>query len=699
MVICVLWCLLVVTIQFSSGDIGLNCSISSQSFEKILGIRPTSNHSTLLFKSNSSDTPATPECISKCGSDHGCFSFLLDYKKAECYYFRQEVDENDTQNLLLDDNVAWFVKRCYENAEKCKKLWVMERVPGAILVDNDNKILPGNFTRYECQKNCLKENQCKSANFRVIDDTLKGTCALSRNDRYLLPSSYRVSGYDEEYFENQCSDGHVNNADFCSYEQYDNTTLGHFDIHFMTKTKEDCQQLCDQYPGFNCRAYTVKGQNCYLHSEDTKIFGPTLLKEMIGWTYYEKARCLNITVSCSETYMRIRYQPELNFHGKLYMQGFSENTVCYALGDSTKNEVILKLPILEKNCGITEADGSQNRTLMFGTLVLQYNPIIQTQNDRIIRVGCIFGNETKVIVGTGVKISATYPSKGSSLVAPTTNVTKFPVVQMKIIDLNKREEVSDTQIGQELQMIIELKANASYDIWASHLVAMTERSDESIFLLDDAGCPTNLNIFPALRKRVTRNSKQLVANFQAFKFASSPIVRFSVIVQFCEKECKPINCGDNVYSYGRRKREIRTHSIHTLNGTTVVKVNRTEFEGRTRNVNEMPLEYFMVVRDAVSTSDRLVFGDNKILFAGYNYSTQEVCLDYSLVVGLITTWIIVQIIFLVGCVLLVRRYKRYYQEESMRQSMEELHKNFGIGFSNVENRRGVHWADNDHMLG
>nr|CAI5868275.1 unnamed protein product [Callosobruchus analis] len=698
MVISVLWCVLL-TFRMTAGDNGLNCSVDTQNFEKILGIRPIVNNSVLLYKSNSSDTPATAECISRCGNDDACLSFVLDYKKAQCHYFTYQLKENDTSKLLLDEDVAWFVKRCYDNGETCNKLWTMERISGAILVDNDNQMLPGNLTRFECQTSCLKQKQCRSANFRVTDDTLKGSCALSRNDRHLLPSSYRVSGYDEEYFENQCDADNANNADFCSYEQYDNATLGHVDVYFETKSKEDCQQLCDHYAGFNCRAYTVRGKSCYLHSEDTKVFGPTLLKEKPGWTYYEKARCLNITVSCSETYMRIRYQPEIKFHGKLYMQGFSENAECYAVGSSTRNEVILKLPILTSSCGITEADGSQNRTLMFGTLVLQYNPIIQTQNDRIIRVGCIFGNESKVIVGTGVKISPTYPNKGSSLVAPTTNITKFPVVQMRIIDLNKHEEVSDTQIGQELQMIIELKSNTSYDIWASHLVAMTERSDESIFLLDDAGCPTNLNIFPALRKIVTPYSKQLVANFQAFKFASSPIVRFSVIVQFCEEECKPINCGENVYSHGRRKREIRTHSIHTVNGTKVVMINRTDFETRSKNINEMPLEYFMVVRDPVSTSDRLVFGDKKILFAGYNYSTQEVCLDYSLVVGLIVTWIIVQIIFLVGCVLLVRRYKRYYQEETMRQSMEELHKNFGIGFSNVENRRGVHWADNDHMLG
>ncbi|VEN34047.1 unnamed protein product, partial [Callosobruchus maculatus] len=209
MVFSVLWCVLFM-FRISSGDNALNCSADSQNFEKILGIRPIANNSTLLYKSNSSDSPATAECISRCGNDDGCLSFVLDYKKAQCQYFKYQVKENDTSQLLLDEDVAWFVKRCYGDGENCKKLWALERISGAILVDNDNKMLPGNLTRFECQTSCLQEKHCRSANFRVTDETLKGTCALSRNDRHLLPSSYRVSGYDEEYFENQCGNDNIN---------------------------------------------------------------------------------------------------------------------------------------------------------------------------------------------------------------------------------------------------------------------------------------------------------------------------------------------------------------------------------------------------------------------------------------------------------------------------------------------------------
>lgn len=68
---------------------------------------------------------------------------------------------------------------------------------------------------------------------------------------------------------------------------------------------------------------------------------------------------------------------------------------------------------------------------------------------------------------------------------------------------------------------------------------MTENSQESILLLDDNGCPTNLEVFPALNK-LENGTTKLVSTFQAFKFASSPIIRFSVIVQFCANKCPEV---------------------------------------------------------------------------------------------------------------------------------------------------------------
>lgn len=726
MMIQFLW--VVLLIKLNGGARILNCPKSDTRLEKIIGLRPpTSSGQQLLFKlsKNESSRPITLECIANCQANNNCRSFVLHYDTLECYWFDYDVTEiGQETRSVIDKDAAWFTKVCLKQDIECKKLWIFERLPGATLIGNDTKTLPKKITRTECQQNCLNEKEflCRSVKFRIEFDynltensETTGICTLSNTDRHLMPNAYRVSTYDDEYFENQCTGVHRNLSNkeiysqaYCAYEEYENVILSHSDLQYKGNNKDECQAFCENATSFICRGFSVTGNSanvCLLHSEDTKLHGPKLLKPSELSTYYERARCLDINVSCSETYMTIRYHPETDFHGKLYMQGYSENPQCFVLGQGKYNLITLKLPLLTSECGVSKADSSINRTLLSGTLIIQYNALIQTQSDRILKVGCIFGNESRVLVGTGVKITSTLPNKGSTLLNTSSNETVAPVVEMRIVDLRTQEEVTDTQIGQELQLVIELKEKTNtYDFWASHLIAMTENGDESIFLLDDRGCPTNLNIFPSLTKEVTNSSRKLVGTFQAFKFASSAVVRFSVIIQFCSAACPAIKCSHDIESYGKRKRrDIESHVLETVNGNKHIKSyppkNESFAQTTSSVVNQMPLEYIMVVRQSNSHSDRLVLGnkDTKILVAGYNYATNEVCMDYSLVLGLIVTWIIIQLIFIICSIALVKRYKRYYEEQYTKTSMEELHKNFGIGFSNLENRR-VRWADNGNDI-
>lgn len=91
----------------------------------------------------------------------------------------------------------------------CDKLWAFDRIPGAILIGNDTKTLPTPLTRIECQQYCLNETDfdCRSVKYKINRPdygTTKGMCILSNTDRHLTPYAYRVSTFDEEYFENQC---------------------------------------------------------------------------------------------------------------------------------------------------------------------------------------------------------------------------------------------------------------------------------------------------------------------------------------------------------------------------------------------------------------------------------------------------------------------------------------------------------------
>ncbi|XP_065173640.1 uncharacterized protein [Atheta coriaria] len=598
----------------------------------------------------------------------------------------------------------------------------MERIPASTLVGNSTKRLPVPQTRLECEENCLAESdfRCRSTKFRlmpvnsVINDYYAprqtadaiGECTLSSADRFITPQGFRVSGYDDEYFENQCADPVTN--EFCAFEEYPNVMLTHVDAVYPNLTNVQCQRECEQYTAFRCRGYSLipsfkasmshQQYMCLVHSENSKVHGPKSLREHPGAMYYERAPCLNIRVECTNTLMTISYDTDMVFNGKIYMKGFSETSECYVIGNKSRH-VELHVPLTSHKCGITKITSDQNRTLYASTMVLQYNSMVQTQADRIIKVGCIFGSGgNRVVVGTGFNITDNTDHTGSTNINST--LPNQPTVEMKIIDLSSNE-VGDTEIGDELQLIIEMKpANSGIDLTAGHLIAMTETSQDSILLLDDRGCPTNLDAFPGLKKQVDGDSIKLTSSFQAFKFSSSNVIRFSVTVTFCEQKCPDVDCGgETFYNRMRRRADLGDNEV------AVKSVNRSEFQ-RTDAANhlqgnktfQMALEYTLIVRNINAKPDKLVYGENnKILVAGFDYLNNEVCIDFSLVIGLIVLWLLIQIILLVACFMLIRKYKKHYENQYLNESIEELHKNFGLGFSNLDTSRRVRFDDTNVM--
>ncbi|XP_017780788.1 PREDICTED: uncharacterized protein LOC108565714 [Nicrophorus vespilloides] len=665
-------------------------------FEKIIGIRPRySLHPNLLHQATNDgrSRSITIDCLNKCLEIKECSSFVLFYENASCYWFTDDISNlHEEDETLYDADVAWFRKTCFHEPKICDRIWTFERIPGATLVGNNTKQLPKAVKRSECQQACLNETtfECRSAKFRIQNysnfrSEASGLCTLSDADRHSVPNAYRASRLDEEYLENQCTKNLTNV--FCAFEEFPDVRLGHSDASLSDASESQCRSECDSKTIFGCRGYTLLPGSrshlftCLMHGENSKLHGPRALVHHAGAKYYERAPCLNITVTCSRDEMLVRFQPDNPFRGRLYMNGYSDNPECYALGND-RAPITLRLPLVMHRCGILEARSPINRTLMSSTMIIQYNSLVQTQSDRIINVGCVFANDTKkVVVGTGFNVSRDHTGLGTSLINSSVSL---PTVDMRIVDLSTNGDISETEIGDDLKLIIEMHPrNNGFDIWAGHLIAMTENGRESILLLDDRGCPTNLDIFPSLQKIYNNDSVTLTSTFQAFKFSSSNILRFSVIVQFCSGRCPSIDCGA-VYNANNKRRAVVTEDVS----------NRKYEEEMGSVLEEMPLEFVLVVRSATVRQDRLIHGENnRILVAGYDLNTNEVCLDFSLLIGIAITWILIQIILLVCCVALIRRYRKHYEDRQLSESVEELHKNFGLGFSNLENARRVRFAD------
>lgn len=75
-------------------------------------------------------------------------------------------------------------------------------------------------------------------------------------------------------------------------------------------------------------------------------------------------------------------------------------------------------------------------------------------------------------------------------------------------------------------------------------------------------------------------------------------------------------------------------------------------------------------------------------------TSNEMCIDFALFVGLCVCWVTLQIIFFICWFLLIRKYKKYFDIAYTRHHDEQLsdtHTGFDLGGETL-NRR-VHWAD------
>lgn len=266
----------------------------------------------------------------------------------------------------------------------------------------------------------------------------------------------------------------------------------------------------------------------------------------------------------------------------------------------------LSLPIgteqKEKRCGIirayqVEARSSVNRTLLSTLIVIQTNPIVQTQGDRLIKVGCIIDNNMHengmiddIALGSSLVITHRNPTNEGTLLLNTTGTA--PRVSMRVIDLAERQQISDVSLGQNLELQINLDpADSLYDIRAVQLIAKSDTGYNSIMLLDKRGCPTDLTVFPQLEKRRSNSTHQLYGRFHAFKFAGSSYVNFEVIIQFCMRECAPVSCGPNIQSNGRRRRRRRSIDIDGL-APPAAEPELTVLSGQTVNQHRLSYDVF-----------------------------------------------------------------------------------------------------------
>lgn len=638
----------------------------TETFEKVTGVELASASRTPLY--SAVGNTVTAECNNRCRASLDCPAFLIDYGLEAC--FRLDSTSEDGRELLVPsgEKTNYFEKVCL-NAPACERAWIYERALGYMLEGHDDRVIGEVTSRTACEELCLLETAfpCASAEYFQSDQE----CRLSRESRRSQPSSYRATTQDVDYLENQCA--REKRPGNCEYDEYSGQDLGFADIQMTTRSQELCGEQCDQTSAFNCRSYSYFPSTgvCRLSGDDTVSASPAAVTERAGALYYQRAPCVDLSLVCTANSMTVTLNTEEPFGGRLFAQKSTSPRQCESRGNG-RSETSLTFLFEDEaaaRCGVERKEEG----VYSNTVVVQHHPVIQRKGDRAVQLFCFFETGDKLVTNSYDVLADTIDGGiDSSTPSSVVNATApSPGVRLRITT-STGEDISGTRLGEKLFLRIEMDQESIFGIFARNLKAISGDNEDEIELLDSRGCPTDPIIFPGLQ--LLPNSRDLQGNFEAFKFSDTSIVRFQVNVQFCVEQCNPVQCGEGLESFGRRRRE--------ASSTTVAPTTKVPEPYASRLVFDQNLGQEVISGDSQLSKEIIVDSGTKIdsfrdprsqedlgVFVKGDYSEGEVvCTTWPVVIATGAAVVFLQLCILTTCILCLytaRRGKRSQTQVAM----------------------------------
>ncbi|XP_068082053.1 uncharacterized protein [Anabrus simplex] len=545
-------------------------------YEKIAGATYASSHREPIRTRD--DIGISGECLIKCAQlRQRCLAVSVENVRGgrqRCYALDRSADAENSP-LQSAPDLAYFQKICLRETP-CSKAWAFTRVPSYELVSPNAVEVRNVFNRRQCQDECLRETRlvCRSATYFARERL----CKLSPETRRTQPQLFRRANGDVDYMENECAA----QPPSCEYSDFPGRFLPYTDRYVpQIFDVAKCRRLCDQEREFPCRSFNfhvVRG-DCFLSSDDTFAADRTALLIDRDFFYSERGTCSNVRVDCTQADMLITFHFGAPFEGRVYATGNPQ--ACFEMG-SGQAQIVLRIP-MGTQCGTVQ----QGRGRYVNHVVIQQNPVIMQETDKTVRVECSFDASDQTVSyapsgtrnqeGGGISVTVPFRPSGTNIV---TNTAPTPNVRMRIVTRNG-QEAAVVGLGEELQLKIEIDPTSAFGIFVRNLEARTDNG-ELLTLIDNVGCPRDPNIFPPLQ--LERGTRDLFADFKAFRFPSTATVNFVATVQFCQDICDPIRCSNGVPSFGRKRRAVNT--TEKLKNLEETKDGNVQLDGEEKEEQE-----------------------------------------------------------------------------------------------------------------
>ncbi|XP_075211258.1 uncharacterized protein LOC142318737 isoform X2 [Lycorma delicatula] len=623
---------------------------------KVPGMVPSTLKFPIPLYDNNPGVAITAECYHRCGQSTDCSGFIVDYKQGSC--FRVSISAGQTEQFIPHADSNYFEKVCLRVPPRCsEQVWPVELIPGYEMIGHQHTVLPNINSKWSCAQKCLDQQleynslPCLSAQYHVWSKT----CTLSHHNRHTMPDAFTVSAQSSvDYLENQCI---KDKGKICWRDPIYNQSSLRADKQFDDVTQDQCEKYCEEERNFNCRAYTYRcpinnqgGSLCSLHNDKIGESSAYLFPVPCA-VYKEVINCLDLNVECGQNAM-IATLNSPGFTGQLFAGGRPNKCGISGTGSNT-TQLIIPVPPSENeqnrcNVKLVKSVGIFNRTQASAVVVVQHHKVIQTINDRVVRVSCVLSDSRYPTFSNNITLNATFgvsePSVQNVITGNGSNLLEPATARLVVLDLSNGGQVAtETQLGEELQLRIDVDPpyNVSM-IRAGHLVASSGTGQDSILLLDLRGCPPDPSIFPAL---VPAGDHSLTATFKAFRFPASPILRFSLVLTFCETTCQPTDCGNGVTSYGRKKRQADI-------------------------LQEMPLQLAIIVREPKIVAENRT---SNLENSHFNGNDNLLCATYTSAIGVAIAFIIGQTFLLILCCCGLSRKERQSDQISLQSDFNPRH--------------------------
>ncbi|XP_063978866.1 uncharacterized protein LOC135163396 [Diachasmimorpha longicaudata] len=285
-------------------------------------------------------------------------------------------------------------------------------------------------------------------------------------------------------------------------------------------------------------------------------------------------RVQHIEAECQDDYMKIRIGFNGSFAGLLYSAGYSYDPDCMYVNGTGRDyyEFYIQLNrcgTLGENTHHQDSRKNPTKNLMWNTVTVQYNPLIEEEFDEHFKVTCEYGYDFWKTV--------TFPFLDVEVATgnPVVFTLQPPECYMEIrygYGTTGTRVAGPVRVGDPLTLIIYMRSKYDgFDIVVNDCYAHNG-GNKRIQLIDQYGCPVDDKLISRFRGSWSESGlfeTQVFAYMKTFRFTGSPALYIECDVRMCHGRCPSQPC------HWRNSKNVAKRSL-ALGGPTTPATSLSE---------------------------------------------------------------------------------------------------------------------------